>query len=60
VASLGAAADEERRRGFAFDGACIALDHARALEAAGHGDEAARVRAEAEELLWALDCVNPF
>jgi hypothetical protein len=57
---LGAAAAEERRLGFAFDGACIALDQARALEAGGHAGEAARVRAEAEEFLWALDCVNPF
>jgi class 3 adenylate cyclase/tetratricopeptide (TPR) repeat protein len=57
---LGAAAAEERRLGFFFDGACIALDHARALDALEHVDEAARVRAEAEELLWALDCVNPF
>ena len=60
VERLGSAAAEERRLGFAFDGACIALDHARALEADGHADEAARVRAEAEELFWALDCVNPF
>jgi hypothetical protein len=57
---LGAAAAEERRLGFVFDGACIALDHARALEAAGHPQEAARVHNEAEEFLWALDCVNPF
>jgi len=57
---LGAAAAEERRLGFAFDGACIALDQARALEAAGQADEAVRVRSEAEELMRALDCINPF
>ena len=57
---LGAAAAQERALGFAFDGACIALDQARALEADGHADEAARVRTEAEEFLWALDCVNAF
>jgi class 3 adenylate cyclase len=56
--TLGVAAAEERSLGFAFDGACIALDHARALEADRRADEAARVRAEAEEFLWALDCVN--
>jgi class 3 adenylate cyclase/tetratricopeptide (TPR) repeat protein len=57
---LGGAAAEERRLGFAFDGACIALDHARALDDDGRPEEAARVRAEAEEFLWALDCVNPI
>ena len=57
---LGEAAAEERRLGFAFDGACIALDQARALEAAGQAEEAVRVRSGAEELMWALDCVNPF
>jgi class 3 adenylate cyclase len=57
---LGEAAAEERMLGFAFDGACVALDQARALEAAGQAEEAVRVRSGAEELMWALDCVNPF
>jgi hypothetical protein len=57
---LGEAKAEERMLGFAFDGACIALDQARALEAAGQAEEAVRVRSGAEELMWALDCVNPF
>jgi hypothetical protein len=57
---LGAAAAAERALGFAFDGACIALDQARALEAAGQADEAVRVRSGAEEFMRALDCVHPF
>ena len=43
-----------------FDAACLALDHARALEAAGRADKAVRVSAGAEEFLWALVCTNPF
>jgi len=57
---LGAAAAEERRLGMAFDGACIALDQARALDAAGQAGEAVLVRAEAEQFLSALKCVNPL
>ena len=58
--TLGWSVAWERELGFTFDAACLALDHARALDAGGHGEEAAKVRAEAEEFLWALDCVNPF
>jgi hypothetical protein len=57
---LGGAAARERELGFVFDAACLALDHARALDAAGRADEAVRVRTGAEEFLWALACLNPF
>jgi class 3 adenylate cyclase/tetratricopeptide (TPR) repeat protein len=60
VEALGRVANWESELGFAFDAACVKLDLARALEANGRGDEAARVRREAEEFLAALDCVNPF
>jgi hypothetical protein len=60
VELLGGAAARERELGFAFDAACLALDHARALDAAGRADEAVQVRTGAEEFLRALDCVNPF
>jgi class 3 adenylate cyclase/tetratricopeptide (TPR) repeat protein len=60
VELLGRAAARERELGFAFDAACLALDHARALDAAGREDEAVRVRTGAEEFLRALDCVNAF
>jgi tetratricopeptide (TPR) repeat protein len=39
---LGAAAAEERRLGFAFDGACIALDHARSRRRRARGGGRAR------------------
>jgi hypothetical protein len=51
---------ERRELGIAFDAACLSLDHARALDAACWAEEAVRVRTEAEEFLWALDCTNPF
>jgi tetratricopeptide (TPR) repeat protein len=57
---LGGAAARERELGFLFDAACLALDHARALDAAGRADEALRVRTGAEEFLWALECINAF
>jgi hypothetical protein len=60
VELLGGAAARERELGFAFDAACLALDHARALDAAGRADEAVQVRTGAEEFLRALDCVNAF
>jgi ribosomal protein L40E len=58
--ALGGAAARERELGFAFDAACLALDHARAFDTAGRAEEAVLVRTEAEEFLWALDCVNAF
>jgi hypothetical protein len=58
--ALGGAAARERELGFVFDAACLSLDHARALDAAGRAEEAVRVRTEAEEFLWALDCLNAF
>jgi class 3 adenylate cyclase/tetratricopeptide (TPR) repeat protein len=57
---LGAAAAEEKSLGFVFDSVCIAIDHARALDADGRADEAGRVRAAAQEFLWALDCIHPL
>jgi hypothetical protein len=43
-----------------FDAACLELDHAPALEAAGRADETVRVRTGAEEFPWALACTNPY
>jgi class 3 adenylate cyclase/tetratricopeptide (TPR) repeat protein len=48
----------ELRRG--FEAACLELELARALEAAGRGDEAQEVRARADGVLEPLGCVNPF
>jgi hypothetical protein len=42
-----------------YDAACVALDAARALEAAGDGAEADRARARATSFLEPLGCVNP-
>jgi hypothetical protein len=57
---LGGAVAREQEVGFVFDAACLALDYARALDAAGRADEAVRVRTGAEEFLWALECINAF
>ncbi len=46
--------------GYFFDAACVELDLAGALDAAGEGEEAARVRPKAEAFMASLDCVNPF
>jgi tetratricopeptide (TPR) repeat protein len=58
--SLRAAVAFQERCGFAFDAACLELDLASALEAAGHADEAVRVLAQADNYLASLDCVNPL
>ena|SRR6188472_4325621 len=43
-----------------FEAACLELELARALEAAGRSDEAQAVRARADAVLVPLGCVNPF
>jgi hypothetical protein len=59
VERLRAAVARDEGLGFAFDAACLRLELARALAAAGRGDEEAVVRAEAERFLSALACVHP-
>jgi class 3 adenylate cyclase/tetratricopeptide (TPR) repeat protein len=59
-AKLQAAADHERRLGWVYRAACLDHDLARALEAAGRREEAARARDRAAAVLEPLGCVNPF
>jgi class 3 adenylate cyclase/tetratricopeptide (TPR) repeat protein len=57
---LKAALEAERELGFVYDAACLELDLARALEAAGRTDAAAEARQRAASFLEPLGCVNPF
>jgi hypothetical protein len=43
-----------------YPAACLELDLARALEAAGHTPASNEVRARAAAVLEPLGCVNPF
>ena len=60
VESFRAAVAFQRECGFAFDAACLELDLAHALEAAGEAEEAAAVQMEVQTYLDSLDCVNPL
>ncbi len=60
VERLEAAADRERKLGRTYNTACLEVDLARALEAAGQTDAAQEVRAGAAAVLEPLGCVNPF
>jgi class 3 adenylate cyclase/tetratricopeptide (TPR) repeat protein len=60
VAALGAAAERERELGWAYRAACLDLDLARALGAAGKNDKAGEARDRAREILDPLGCVNAY
>jgi len=60
VRQLSAAIAREDELGFGYDGACLKLELARALERAGEASVAAEKRREATSVLTALGCVNPF
>jgi hypothetical protein len=59
VELLRGAAARDEELGFAYDVACLRLELARALDAAGAPEEAAEVRAQANRVLEPLRCVNP-
>ena len=54
------AGDTERERGRTYAAACIDIDTAAALAAAGHASAAAERRSRAVEMLRRLGCVNPI
>ncbi len=54
------AGDTERERGRTYAAACIDIDIAAALTAAGHASAAAEKRSRAVEMLAQLGCVNPI
>jgi class 3 adenylate cyclase/tetratricopeptide (TPR) repeat protein len=60
VAKLELAAERKRQLGRTFDVACLELDLARALEAAGRTEASEEVRARATSVLEPIGCVNPF
>lgn len=60
VEQLTAAVETERAMGYTFDAACLDLDLAEALEAAGDAPAAEQARARSASVLEALGCVNPF
>ena len=60
VERLSAAIDQERKAGFVYDAACLELDLARALEAAGQIDAADEARKRAASVLEPLGVVNAF
>jgi tetratricopeptide (TPR) repeat protein len=60
VEQLEAAIKRERELGRTCDAACIELDLARALEAAGETAAAKNAKARAAAVLEPLGCVNPF
>jgi class 3 adenylate cyclase len=60
AAKLQSAADEERRLGWAYRAACIDVDLATALRAAGRAAEAEVAGGRAAAVLEPLGCVNPF
>jgi hypothetical protein len=57
---LDQAIERERKLGRTYDAACLELDLARALEAAGEAAGAEETRARAAAVLEPLGCVNPF
>jgi len=60
VKQLERAAEREHQLGRTYAAACLELDLARALEAAGQTDAANEVQALAASVLEPLGCVNPF
>jgi tetratricopeptide (TPR) repeat protein len=60
VDALTAAVADADAYGRRYDAACLRLDLAQALEAAGRHDDAARTDATARTYLDALGCVNPY
>jgi hypothetical protein len=60
VEQLERAAERERQLGRTFPAACLELDLAEALEAAGETASARNAQARAETVLAPLGCVNPF
>jgi class 3 adenylate cyclase/tetratricopeptide (TPR) repeat protein len=60
VERLTVAVERERELGHAYDAACLEVDLARALEAAGDEAAAAEVQASAASVLEPLGCVNAF
>jgi class 3 adenylate cyclase/tetratricopeptide (TPR) repeat protein len=60
VEQLELAIERERRLGRTFPAACLELDLAAALEAAGRTAASNNVRARAASVLEPLGCVNPF
>ena len=60
VALLRAAAERERGFGWTFRAACLDLDLARALDAAGRPAEAVAARDRADAVLGPLGCVNAY
>jgi tetratricopeptide (TPR) repeat protein len=60
VEQLDLAIERERRLGRTYPAACLELDLASALEAAGRTDASKEVRSHAASVLEPLGCVNPF
>jgi class 3 adenylate cyclase/tetratricopeptide (TPR) repeat protein len=60
VGKLEAATERKRQLGRSYDAACLELDLARALEAAGQSAAADKAKARAAAVLDPLGCVNPF
>jgi hypothetical protein len=60
VERLTAAVEAERADGYVYDAACLELDLARALEAAGRTDAAEEARTRAASVLEPLGVVNAF
>jgi hypothetical protein len=60
AAQLELAAQRQRQLGHTYDAACLDLDLARALEAAGRTAAAQEVQTRAASVLEPLGCVNPF
>jgi hypothetical protein len=60
VEQLETAIEREREIGRTYDAACLELDLARALEAAGDAAGAEKARARAASVLEPLGCVNAF
>jgi tetratricopeptide (TPR) repeat protein len=59
VALLAEAVEGATQRGARYEAACLELDHAAALEAAGDGGAAEAARSRARDVLVPLGCVNP-
>jgi class 3 adenylate cyclase len=60
VAPLEEGIERQRELRRTYDAACLELELARALEAAGRSEEAREVQMRADAVLEPLGCVNPF
>jgi class 3 adenylate cyclase len=60
VAPLEEAVERQQALRRTYDAACLELELARALEAAGRADEAREVQVRVDAVLEPLGCVNPF